>query len=331
MYTLKDVAIRAKVAISTASCALNGTGKVSEETKQRVLKAAEELGYRPSGFARDLKNNQYTNIICMFVNDFGGPFYSDVLQGVQDVAISNNYNLIACTYAMTEKFLTERRVDGAIILSPNIDDELLIKVAGAKFPIVVMDREIDNEYIYNLLIDNVKGAYDATKYLISLGHKKIAYISGPLISYDNKKRLEGYKKALSEMGLSEDNNLIVQGRFTEEGGYAAMKLLLLNSKFNNNHIDAVFCANDEMAIGAIQALKEESIGVPNDISIVGYDDIKLASYIEPALTTISYNKYEWGTMAANLVFQGLKNGSTGGKIILPTELKIRESCTSKIK
>lgn len=326
MYTIKDVAKLAKVAVSTASYALNGTGKVSQETREKVLKAAEELGYRPNGVARDLKRNVKTGIICMFVNDLGGPFYSEVLRGVQDIAGFNGYNLIACNHTMTDKFLSERRVDGAIILSPNIPDKLLERVAGPQFPIVVMDRELKHEHIYNVLLDNINGAYLASKYLIDLGHRKIAYISGPMISYDNIKRLEGYKKALDDHNIGFDPSLIVQGRFTEEGGYGAMKLLMFNSKQNNINIEAVFCANDEMAIGAINALSAEGIRVPEDISIIGHDDIRLASYIKPSLTTIRHQQYEWGTMAANLVFQGLKEGSKGGNMILPAKLIERESC-----
>jgi LacI family transcriptional regulator len=261
----------------------------------------------------------------MFVG-LGGPFYSEVLRGVEDVVLCNNYNLIACSHTMTDKFLSERRVDGAIILSADIPDKLLQRVAGHSFPIVVMDRELQNEYIYNVLLDNNNGAYKATKYLIDLGHRKIAYVSGSTISYDNIKRFEGYKMALADNNIMFDNNLVVQGRFTEEGGYGAMKLLLLNSKLNGNHIDAVFCANDEMAIGAINALNSEGVRVPEDISIIGYDDIRLASYIQPSLTTISHNQYEWGAMAANLVFQGLKEDFNGGKIILPAKLIERNSC-----
>ncbi|SKA87316.1 transcriptional regulator, LacI family [Clostridium sp. USBA 49] len=326
MHTIKDVARLANVALSTASYALNGTGKVSQATKEKVLKAAEELGYRPNGAAKDLKRNKKTGIICMFVSDFGGPFYSEVLRGVQDVAICNNYNLIVCTYKMTEKFLNERRVDGAIILSPHIPDDLILKVASPQFPIVVMDRELECENVYTVLLDNVQGAYNATQYLIELGHRNIAYISGPVVSYDNTKRLEGYKKALSDNNIEFNPNLIVQGRFTEEGGYGAAKLLILNSKLNKIPLDAIFCANDEMAIGAINALNEDGINVPEDISIVGYDDIRLSSYIKPSLTTISHYNYEWGTMAANLIFQGLKENSKCGKLILPAKLIKRESC-----
>lgn len=328
MHTIKDVARLASVAISTASYALNDTGKVSEKTKEKVLKAAKELGYRPNGVARDLKSNKKTNVICVFVGDLGGPFFSEVIKGIQDVALNNNYNLIACNHNMAQKFLSERRVDGAIILSAFISDKLILRVAGPQFPIVVMDRKLEGEYIYNVLLDNVQGAYRATKHLIELGNKKIAYFSGAPSSYDNVKRFEGYKKALAESGIIFDHNLVVQGQFTEEGGYEATNLLLLNTQLNNNAIDAIFCGNDEMAIGAIRALNEKGIRIPEDISIVGYDDIRLASYIQPPLTTISHHKYGWGAMAANLVLEGLKDNIKFKNILLPSELIIRNSCRS---
>jgi LacI family transcriptional regulator len=141
MNTIKDVARLANVAVSSASYAINDTGKVSKETKERVLKAAKDLGYRPNGVARDLKSNKKTGVICVFVGDLGGPFFSEVMKGIQDEALKNNYNLIACNHNMAGKFLSERRVDGAIILSANVPDELLLNVAVPNFPIVVMDRE----------------------------------------------------------------------------------------------------------------------------------------------------------------------------------------------
>ena len=327
MNTIKDVAKLAGVAISTTSYALNDTGKVSEKTKEKVLKAAKELGYRPNGVARDLKMNKRTKVICVFVGDLGGPFFSEVIKGIQDVALNNNYDLIACNHNMAQKFLSERRVDGAIILSAIIPDKLLLRVAGPHFPIVVMDRELEGEYVYNVLLDNVQGAYDATKHLIKLGNRKIAYFSGAPSSYDSIKRFEGYKKALNENGIIFDHNLVVQGHFTEVGGYEATNLLLINSKLNNNAVDAIFCGNDEMAIGAIRALDEKGIKIPEDISIIGYDDIRLASYMKPSLTTISHHKYAWGTMAANLVIEGLKEDIKFKNILLPSELITRNSCS----
>jgi LacI family transcriptional regulator len=326
MNTIKDVARLANVALSTASYAINDTGKVSKETKQKVLKAAKELGYIPNGVARDLKNNKKTRVICVFVGDLGGPFFSEIMKGIQDETLKNNYNLIACNHNMADRFLSERRVDGAIILSASVPDDLILRVAGPHFPIVVMDRKLEGEYIYNVLLDNVQGAYQATKYLIELGNKKIAYFGGASHSYDNVKRFEGYKQALMENGVTFDENLVFQGYFTEKGGYEAMKLLLLKSGLDNNHIDAVFCGNDEMAIGAIKALSEEGIRIPKDISIVGYDDIRLASYVQPPLTTISHYKYAWGVMAANLVLEGLKDDIKSRNIIMPAKLIVRNSC-----
>lgn len=327
MKTIKDVAKLANVAISTVSYALNDTGKISKDTKERVLKAAKELGYVPNGVARDLKSNKKTGIICVFVGDLGGPFFSEVMKGIQEEAIKNNYNLIACNHNMAGRFLSERRVDGAIILSAEVPNELLLSVAGPNFPIAVMDRELESEYIHNVLLDSKQGAYMATKYLIELGNKNISYFSGAYSSsYDNNKRFEGYKQALAENGLIFDDNLVVQGGFTEEGGYKAMKLLLLKSRLDDNPIDAIFCGNDEMAIGAMNSLKEEGIRIPDDISVVGYDDITLASYMQPSLTTISHYKYGWGVMAAHLVLEGIKNKIKSKNIILPPKLIVRNSC-----
>lgn len=331
MATLKDVAKKAGVAISTASYALNNDPRVSNRAKEKVLEAARKLGYRPNGIARNLKK-QKTDTIGLFLNDLGGPFYSEIIRGVQEVVTSNGYDLIACsTYgginSTAYRFFEEKRVDGAILLGPSIPDNLIIEVAREDFPIVVLDRELHVDYVYNVLIDNKNGAYSAVNHLINLGYRKIGCLSGPTNSYDNQKRMEGFKKALQEKEVPFVSNWVVQGKFTEEGGYHAMKVLLTNEQLP----EAIFSANDEMAIGAIKALEEAGMSVPDDVAVVGFDDIRLASYINPQLTTVAHPKYEWGTMATHMIFQALKGGVQKDAVWLSTSLVVRESCGSKKK
>jgi LacI family transcriptional regulator len=327
MATIKDIAKKAGVAISTVSYALNNDHRVNVNTKKRIMEVAKELNYRPNGVARDLKMKK-VKTIGIFMNDFGGPFYSELIRGVQEIVYSNGYDLIACsTYGEGEestvhRFLKEKRIDGAILLAPTIPNELVLDVASDDFPIVVLDRELKSDHIYSVLIDNKQGAFKAVNHLINLGYRKIGYLSGPNNSYDNLKRLEGLKSALEMNNLPFVPSWNVQGRFTEEGGYQAMKILLTSP----NIPQAVFSANDEMAVGAIKALNEAGLKVPDDLAIIGFDDIRLASYIQPPLTTMSHHKYEWGTLATQILFYALQEKSARDTIFLPVELIKRESC-----
>ncbi|WP_308635167.1 LacI family DNA-binding transcriptional regulator [Paenibacillus silvisoli] len=324
--TIKDVAKLAGVAVSTVSYALNNSTKISEETKRKVLKAAEELSFRPSGAARNLKKRK-SETIGLFLNDLGGPFYSQVIEGVQEVVAANGYNLIVCsTYggenSSAHRFLREQFVDGAIIMGTAINDSLILQNASASFPIVVLDRELRGDYVHNVHITNEQGAYDAVTHLIKLGRRKIEFLSGPNLAFDNSLRYEGYKRALMEHDVPVPGKISMYGRYVEAGGYQAMKLMIAS----NQVPDAIFAANDEMAIGAIRALHESGIRVPEDVAIVGFDNINISPIIRPALTTISHSKYEMGAIATQLVFNARKHEN---EIVLPTQLIVRQSCGFK--
>ncbi|WP_105614869.1 LacI family DNA-binding transcriptional regulator [Vallitalea okinawensis] len=327
MATIKDIAKKAGFAISTVSYALHNDPRVSEETKQKVLKVAEELNYRPNAYARNLKK-QKTETIGLFLNELAGPFYNQVIKGVEEVVYSHGYDLVACsTYggekSTARRYLEENRVDSAIILSgASISDELILQVASKDFPIVLLDRELKGQHVYSVLIDNLTGAFEAMTHLIKLGYKKIGCLTGPSNSYDNEKRILGYQKALQENDLIDNPRWVIQGNFTEQGGYQAMKMMLASGELP----EAIFSANDEMAIGALQALHEAEIKVPENIAIVGFDDIQLASYVNPSLTTVRHPKYELGSLAAQIVFQALQQDYFAETIVLPTKLIVRESC-----
>lgn len=324
MVTLRDVANKAGVAVSTASYALNNSSKISLATRKKVYKAARDLGYQPHGIARNLKK-QKTETIGLFLNDLSGPYYSEVIQGVQDVVSAHGYDLIVGsasggTNSTAYKFLLEKRVDGAVILAPKINDAEISRVAKASLPIIVLDRRLDSDYIKYVLIDNLNGAYQAVSHLINRGYHKIVYLSGPEDSFDNQERFKGYQQALLENGFNLMPQRIVSGNFTEKEGYQVISGFLAQEE----RIDAIFSANDEMAIGAIQAIREMSFKIPDDIAIVGFDDIRLASYINPPLTTIRHPKYEMGRFATNMVFQVL-HGSKAESVVLPTQLITRQS------
>lgn len=331
MATIKDVAKLAGVAVSTASYALNDSDKVSETTRSKVLEAARELNYQKNGLASDLKKAK-TNTIALILSDLSGPYYSELIQGVQNGCSANNYGLIACSAvggseSTAVKFLREKRVDGAIILAHNISDEVILNAAREGFPLVVLDRELDHDNVHSVLVDNVHGGYLATEHLIKQGHKHITFVSGPNKSHDNQMRFEGYLQALEDYKISYKPIWKVPGNFTRESGYRATKTLIAQS----NLPQAIFYANDEMAIGGMEAFGEKGIKVPDEISIIGYDDIEIAEYVKPKLSTIRQPKYETGSLAVQLIFQLLRGEEADHLYKLDTELIIRDSIEKRFK
>lgn len=325
MATIKDVAKLAGVALSTASYAMSGDSKVSAKTREKVLAAARQLNYQKNGFAMDLKRSR-TNTIALILTDLSGPYYSELIRSIQDVALSNSYDLIACSSmggkdSTAVRYLLEKRVDGAIVLAHNITVDLLHAAAGARFPIVVMDRLISGEGLINVVVDSEQGGYSATRYLIEKGHHSIAYISGPANSYDNALRYQGYLRAMREAGLNEKTKWKLSGNFVREGGYKATKMMLVQGELPS----AVFYANDEMAVGGMKALEEAGVSVPDDLSVIGFDDIQLAEYLQPRLTTIRQPMYESGSLAGHLLFQRLNGDEVNDFYKLKIELIERSS------
>jgi LacI family transcriptional regulator len=325
MVTIKDVAKAANVAISTVSLALRNDPRVKESTRRRVLEAAAQLKYTPHGIARDLKVRK-TETIGLLLNTFGGPFYSELIRGVQAVTVEHGYDLIASItyrgkYGSVARLLSERRVDGVIVLSPDVDDETILRAASQQLPIVVMDRELQAENVYSVQVDNEQGGYEVTKHLLQLGFKDIAFLSGPSDSPDNSRRYSGYLRALNEYGVSPIKRYEMVADFTEDGGYnAAVTMCALG-----NLPEAIFAANDEMAIGVIRAFQERGILVPDDVAVVGFDDIRLAEYVSPALTTIRQPMYTLGLVGAHKLFQALRGEVNNDPVKLPTELIVRKS------
>ncbi|MBO7745364.1 LacI family DNA-binding transcriptional regulator [Paenibacillus sp. MWE-103] len=329
MSTIKDVAKQAGVSVATVSYVLNNDPRVSEQTRQKVLSVVDALNYRPNATARNLKRRK-TETIALFVTGFGGPFFSSVIEGLQEVVESNGYDLIACSTGndSSSRFLQEKLFDAAVVFGPTIPDELLVQMASRSFPIAVMDRELKADHVHQVLINNVQGAYNATKHLAGLGYRTIGYLSGGVNSYNNQKRFEGYKSALEDAGLPFQIAYTAQGHFTEQGGYQATRSLIMSGKVP----EAIFSANDEMAIGCIQALTEAGYKVPEDVAIVGFDDLRISSYVRPALTTIKHPMREWGSIVTHTIFQALLDGlDEPKKIMLDTELVVRESCGIRLK
>lgn len=322
MTTLKDVAKRAKVSVTTTSYVLNEVGNISEDTRKRVLQAARELNYHPNAFARNLKI-QKTNTIGVFITRFSGSFYEEILEGIHDAVLKTEYELLVCPESNTErKILTHRQVDGAIVFDSKIKSDVLLKLASKKFPIVVLDRLLDADFLLSLLIDNQTGTKEAFYHLYDQGARRIFFVSGAADSLDNTERREAF---LAEATKNDVAVECFDGNFTEKSGYAAAKMIIATGELP----DAVFCANDQMAIGFIKALKEHRLKAPDDIAVVGFDDIQIARYMQPALSTIGASRFLWGTMAATQLIDFLDNGNHFQAYRIPTRFIQRDSSTKR--
>ncbi|MGM0865682.1 MAG: LacI family DNA-binding transcriptional regulator [Bacillota bacterium] len=301
MPTLKDVAKEANVSVSTASYAINGSSLITKETREKVLTAAKKIGYRPNASAKNLKKNK-SEIIGFFLSGFTGPFFNEILEGVQDVVIKNGYEMVVCASNSKHRLLIESYVDGAIILNFHVDDHTIDFLANEKMPIVALDREMNNPHIKNVLLQNKVGIELAVKHLVDNGHQRIGFIGGSYDSFDGEMRLAGYKESLKKYNVPFNEEDVIRARFTE-----ISSLLVMDDYIKKNDIypTAFVCANDEMAMGAIKALQQNGISVPNDVAIVGFDDIALSKHFNPPLSTVRIQKKLWGKTAAEVLFKML--------------------------
>lgn len=321
MITLKDVAQHARVSLTTASYALNGTGSISDRTRQRILKVADELNYHPNAFARNLKK-QKSATLGVFIAGFGGSFYEDILEGIHHTILQTDYELIVCPESrLQRKILSHRQVDGAIIFDLHIPSELLYKLASPNFPIVTMDRNLKSKHIFPLLLDNPKGVREVVQHLVQQGLQQIAFIAGAQ-SFDNSERQQAFLHETSQHRLEVT---CYQGNFSQQSGYEVGQYLIAHKHLPQ----AVFCANDQMAIGLMKALKEHSITIPQEVAVVGFDNIQISAYIQPSLSTVGAPRCEWGASAARQLIDFLEHKTPLQTDRLPTQLIERAS--SKLK
>jgi DNA-binding LacI/PurR family transcriptional regulator len=337
MVGIKDVAKKAGVSISTVSSVINNNKPVSQELREKVEKAIDELDYRPHLIARSLKSRK-TSIIGVVLNDGTSPFFGPILQGIEEVAYREGFSLMLCDSKHDEKreeeyiqLLEYNWVDGIIldtIVNPKKNSsyfEYLEKriIGHRNIPLISIVHEFSNLNGKNsVTVDNTKGGYLATKHLIDLGHTNIVHIIGNADYMVSWKRLEGYTNALEEYNIPLRDNFILQGNFSALSGYNEIKKMLLKDR----SFTAIFASNDQMAIGAIKAMKEEGIRIPEDVAIIGFDNIHLSSIIDPSLSTINVPKYQIGSTAMEILTSQLKgNNHTPVNKTLPINLIVRRS------
>jgi len=327
--TLKDVAKKAGVSLSAASRALNGKQDVSEETRKKITKTAEELGYVPNRFASALKF-QKTHTIGVIIEDNANPFWAEVLKGIESEAQNNNYQVILANTSRSYerevkavKTLIQRRVDG-LLISPNqekYDDLFMIRNLGVPFVIVGRHiKEFESLGIPMVYSDEVNGGYRATGHLIERGCKRIAFIGAQIYNTASIERCEGYKKALKEAGIDVDDRLIKTGGIEIDGGYKSVVELIRDGM----QFDGIFAYNDLMAFGVIKALKENGVKIPHEVKVIGYDDIPFSALITPSLTTMRIHKQEMGRESFKTL-EKLENRKMEASNVLETNLILRES------
>jgi LacI family transcriptional regulator len=329
MPTVKDVAERAGVSTATVSHVINETRFVSDELKARVCQAMEELNYHPNAIARSLRSRK-THNIGMIVPDISYPFLAEVARGVENAGFGLGYNVILCDSdgdlemeANYIALLQEKKVDGIIFVAAGESSSHVQALIEQGTPAVVCDRELPEMEVDTVIADNVGSGYQATEHLISLGHHCIGCIAGPQELEISSKRVEGCKQALEQHGISLRDELVAQGDFRCGGGYEAMRKLLALAQPPT----AVFACNDLMAIGAICAVSQKKLSIPQDVAIIGCDDIASASFTNPSLTTVAQPKHEMGAAAVEMLVERIRDESRPPtRRLLPTELVLRDSC-----
>lgn len=304
--SIKDVAKEAGVSIATVSRVLNDIDVVNEDTKKKVLDAIKKLGYRPNIVARSLKT-QKTKTIGILVPDISSQFYPDIVRGAEDVSNIYDYNVILCNSDFDPdkereylRVLKEKMVDGVIYMSSSLNDDILDLINELDLKTVLVETKDENETLPSVTIDNISAVMDGTKYLIEAGMKNFAFIG---VEEDAKNawgdRFTGFKKALKEANLSVDEDLVYLESLKVKAGYMGAKKFINSGK----KFDAIVCASDEIAIGAINELREAGIKVPEDVSVIGFNNNYTASIFYPKITTISQPSYDMGSVAMRMLIK----------------------------
>lgn len=323
--TLTDVARLAGVSPATVSRILNGTAKVSDDKRQAVLSAIEKMNYAPNQMAQALKKGR-SMTIGIVVQDFASPFFDETLRGVDDGLAGTGYASVIVSGHWNEeeevariRMLLARKIDGIIVVAGRIGSDAILQCA-AHCPIVATARTVTSSRALGFKLDHEHGAWLAVSHLTGLGHRRIAFIAGPDNHEDALARLAGYRRALLEAGIAYDPDLVAAGDFHEAAGMAAIDTLLSRG----SQFTAIFAANDLSAFGARLGLYRKGIRVPEDVSLVGFDDLPASAYATPPLTTVRQPLYAMGRIAAASLLQ-LINGETASGHLPELELVVRET------
>lgn len=328
MSTIVDVARLAGVSPATVSRVLTGSAEVKEALAVRVRSAVLELDYRPNRIAQSLRTRT-TKTWGVVITDIQNPFYTSLVRGIEDVAREAGYSVMLCNSdedlekeAEYFEVLASARTAGVVLAPASVTETNIEAFLDHDIPVVAIDRRLMSSKVDTVVVDNVEGARYGTAHLIQLGKRRVACITGSLQTTTGVERLEGYRVALEDDGLEIDDQLVRVADFKEAGGYAATLDLLRSPK----PPDAIFVANNLMTLGAVEALRDEGVGIPMDVAIVGFDDEPWAQFSMPSITVVAQPTYELGTQAARLLLERLDGSQAEAReIVLSPVLRVRDS------
>lgn len=330
MATMKDIARIAGVSLGTVSNVLNGTAGVREPVRRRVLEAVRSANYQPSQLARGLRRVQ-TNVIGMIIPDITNPFFPAAVRGAEDQAFSNGYRLILCNtdndHSKELAHLNELRtyLPAGLIVIPSTFSDLTVQARSYRevgTGVVCIDRLPRNWEGDTVTADNQTGAYKATRHLIEMGHKQLATITGPMHLTNALERLNGFKRAIKEARLNIAPEYVQEATFDKQGGASRAALLLRLIP----RPSAIFAGNDMIALGVLAAIRDAGLRCPQDVSLIGFDDLEIAEIVNPSLSSVSQSAYQLGSTAARILLERIRGDIGPAKhIILETSLKLRGS------
>lgn len=327
MVSIKDIARAASVSHSTVSRALRDSPLVSAETTALIRKIAKEQGYTVSAVARGLVTRK-TKTIGVVVTTIADPFVSEVVSGIEQAANDHGYSVfLADSYADPDREVrvvqsfAERRVEGIVVTASRVGTIYLEILSELKVPIVLINNQRRGEFMHSVMIENVEASRQATQHLIGLGHRRIAYLGDQFGYQSDTERFAGYRRALEQAALPFLPELVVHGDGKPEGGVKAMELLLGLPQAPT----AVFCYNDMSALGALRCIHESGLRVPEDISLVGFDDLFFTSYTQPPLTTVRQPRQRMGLLAMEILLKLMSGQDSTDTIEVPAELIVRDS------
>jgi len=336
--TMRDIAELAGVSLITVSRALNNKPDVNKETRARILAIAQELSYTPNVLARALVSGN-SETLGVVVSDNANPFCAAQIRGIEETARAGGYGVILCNASESYdleleaiRMLREKRVDGILITPVQPESHYIQRLKEDGIPFVLLNRHMDDPDIDCVLNDNFQGAYEATKHLVELGHRRIVHITCEHHVSSVRERLAGYRQALEEAGIPYDPHLVFYTDMTLEGGYCQAKAVMERV---SPRPTAVFTFDDLMAIGVLKALREMGIRVPDDVALVGYDDIEVAPFVEPPLTTVAQQAYEIGQRGTQILLERLQWPEDEEwkpyRVVFKPELKVRGSTSPIMK
>jgi len=330
--TIKDVARKAGVSVATVSRAFNNAESVSEETLTLVQQVARDIRYFPNAAGRSL-SMQKTDAIGLLLPDLFGEFFSEVIRGSDQVVQENHFHLLVSSSHSTREEIEaalkvmRARIDGLIVMSPHIDARALNENLPHTLPVVLLNCHVEDDLFDSVNIDNFGGAFQMVQHLLGHGRRRIAIIKGKEQNFDAAERLRGYRACIEHEHAERNSALELDGNFSEASGYDAVKKAL----DIHPRPTAIFASNDSMAIGALSALHEAGVRVPDEIALAGFDDIPVARYLSPALTSVHFGIDDLGALGVKTVFHAIreKNRHRKQRVMLPTTLTVRESCGCK--